>query len=75
MDDEAIYDVIIEEPVRKCHNVRAAAVAQLDRAFVSQAEGLVFESQPRHTQVVKTGSDSSIAKRSALAASVKGSRR
>ena len=25
--DEAIYDVIIEDPVRKCHNVRATAVA------------------------------------------------
>ena len=39
-----------------------AAVAQWVRAFASQADGWVFESQPRQTQVVKTGS----AKRSAL---------
>ena len=30
-----------------------ASVAQSVRAFASQAEGLVFESQPRQTQVVK----------------------
>ena len=40
-----------------------AAVAQWVRAMAPQAEGWVFESQPRHTYVVKTGSDSSTAKR------------
>ena len=30
-----------------------AVVAQWVRAFAPQAEGLVFESQPRQTQVVK----------------------
>ena len=44
----------------------AAVVAQWVRAFVPQAEGLLFESQPRQTLVVKTGSDSSTAKRSAM---------
>ena len=34
------------------------------RAFASQPEGWVFESQPRQTQVVKTGRNSSTAKRS-----------
>ena len=48
-DDEAIFDVVIEEPVRKCHNVRAAVVVQSGRAFAPQREGLVFESQPRQT--------------------------
>ena len=43
----------------------AVLVAQSVRAFTSQAEGLVFESQPRLTLVVKAGSDSSTAKRSA----------
>ena len=36
------------------------------RALAPQAEGWVFESQPQQTQVVKTGSDSSTAKRSTL---------
>ena len=44
----------------------AAAVAQWFSALAPQAEGWVLESQPRQTEVVKTGSDSSIAKRSAL---------
>ena len=35
-----------------------AAVAQWVRVFAPQAEGWVFESQQRQTQVVKTGSDS-----------------
>ena len=47
-----------------------AAVAQWVGALASQAEGWVFESQPRQTKVVKTGSDSSIVKRSALGVSV-----
>ena len=50
-------------------------MAQWVSAFAPQAEGLVFESQPRQTQVVKTGSDSSIVKRSALGVSVTGPRR
>ena len=41
-----------------------AAVAQSVRMFALQAEGWMFESQPRHTLVVKTGSDTSTAKRS-----------
>ena len=48
----------------------AAAVAQWDRALAPQAEGWVFESQPLQTQVVKTGSDRSTVKRSALGVSV-----
>ena len=38
-------------------------VAQWIRAFAPQAEGMVFESQPRQTLVVKTGSDNPTAKR------------
>ena len=53
----------------------AAAVAQWVRAFASQAEGWVFESKPRHTLVVKIGSDSPTPKRSALSASVTDPRR
>ena len=53
----------------------APVVAQRVRAFAPQAEGTVFESQPRQTYVVKTGSDSSIAKRSALGVGVTGPRR
>ena len=41
-------------------------MAQWVRAFAPQAEGWVFESQPRQTLVVKIGSDSSTVKRSAL---------
>ena len=55
--------------------VEIAAVAQWVRALASQAECLVFESQQRQTQVVKTGSDNSTAKRSAIGVSVKGPRR
>ena len=40
-----------------------------------KAEGWVFESQPRQTLVVKTGSDNSTAKRSAIGVSVTGARR
>ena len=52
-----------------------AAVAQWVRVFAPKAEGWVFESQQRQTQVVKTGSDSSTAKRSAIGMSVTGPRR
>ena len=45
------------------------------RVLPRQGEGRVFESQPRQTLVVKTSSDSSIAKRSAIGVSVKGSQR
>ena len=48
---------------------KAAVVVQWIRAFVQQAEDWVFKSQPRQTLVVKTGSDSSTAKRSALGVS------
>ena len=40
-----------------------AAMAQLATAFASQTDGWVFECQPVQTLVVKTGSDSSTAKR------------
>ena len=40
-----------------------------------QAGGWVLEFQPRQTQVIKTCSDSSTAKRSAIAVSVTGPRR
>ena len=43
--------------------VSTAAVAQWARAFASQAEGWLFESQARQIQVVKTGIDCSTAKR------------
>ena len=49
-----------------------AAVVQRVRAFASQAKGWVFESQSRQTYVVKTGSDSSTAKRSAIESRVLG---
>ena len=52
-----------------------AAVAQWARAFASQTEGLVFESQPLQTEVIKPGCDSSTAKRSATGVSVTGPRR
>ena len=48
------------------------AVVQWARPLALQAEGWQFESQLRQTQVVKTGSDSSTAKRSAIGASVTG---
>ena len=57
------------------HSSLTAAVAQLVRALVPQAEGWVFESQPRQTLFVKTGSDRSTAKRSAIGVSVMGSPR
>ena len=50
-------------------------MAQWVRALALQSEGWVFESQPRQTLVVYTGSGSSTAKRSALAVSVTGPRR
>ena len=50
-------------------------VAQSVRAFPSHAEGCVFESQLLQTEVVKTGSDRSSAKRSALGVSVTRPRR
>ena len=56
-------------------SIRTAAVAQWVRALALHAEDGVFESQPRQTNVVKTGSDSSIAKRLALGVNVTGPRR
>ena len=47
-----------------------AAVAQWLRASVPQAEGWEFESKTRQTQVVKTGNDSTTAKRSVSGVSV-----
>ena len=45
------------------------------RAFAPQAEGWVFESQAQQTFVVKPGSDSFSAKRSAIGVSATGPRR
>ena len=44
------------------------------RAFASHADGWVFESQPRQTEAVKTGIDSSTAKRLAIGVCVTGPR-
>ena len=49
-----------------------AVVVQWVNAFAPQVESWVFESQPQQTQVVKTGSDNSTAKRSAIGMSVTG---
>ena len=50
-------------------------MAHLVRTFAPQAEVWVFESLLRQTLLVKTGSDSSTAKRSAIGVSVTGPRR
>ena len=47
-------------------------VVQSVRAFAPQAKGWVSESQPRQVLFVKTGSDSTTAKRSASGVSVTG---
>ena len=60
---------------RRIISLLTAAVAQRVRALAPQAEGWVFKSQPRQTKVVKTGSDSPTAKRSAIGVSVTGTRR
>ena len=52
----------------------AAALAPSVRAFAPQAEIWVFESQPRPTLVVKSGSYRSTAKRLSIDASFTGSR-
>ena len=70
-----LYATIYTNIQKEIRRERTAAVAQLVRAFASQAEGWVFESQTRQTLVIKTGSDSSIAKRSAICVSVTGPRR
>ena len=46
----------------------------MGKSFGPQAESWMFESQPLQTHVVKTGSDSSIAKRSAKGVNVTGPR-
>ena len=55
--------------------ILAVVVEQWVGVFAPQAEGWVFEYHPRKTYVVKTGSDSSTAKRSAIGESVIGPRR
>ena len=50
-------------------------MAQWVRTYNLQSEGWLFKSQPRQTLVVKTGSDSSTAKRSELGVSVTGPQR
>ena len=52
--------------------VRDATVAQWVGALALEAEGWVFESRPRQTKVVKTGSDIFTAKRLAICESVTG---
>ena len=54
---------------------KAAIAAQSVRVFTYHAKGCVFESQPRQTQVVKTGIDRSTAKHSTTGVSVTGPRR
>ena len=51
------------------------AMTQWVRALALQAEGWAFESEPRQTLVVKTDSDLSAAKRSAIGVSFTGPRR
>ena len=55
--------------------MESVAMTQSVSAVATHAEGCVFESQPRHTKVVKAGSDSSTAKRPATGVSVTGPRR
>ena len=45
-------------------------MAQSVKAFALHAEGLMFESKPRQTYVVKMGSDRSAGKRPATSSSV-----
>ena len=52
-----------------------AVVAQSVRALALHAEGWVFESQWQQTYVIKTGGDSSTAKRLAIGVSVTGPQR
>ena len=52
-----------------------AALAQWVRPFAPQAEIWVFESQPRETQVVRKGTDTSTAERSTVGVNVTGPRR
>ena len=54
------------------HDSTGRVGGTVSKAFVPQAEGLVFKSQPRQTQVIKTGSYSSTVKRSALGVSFTG---
>ena len=56
-------------------NSISEAVALSVRAFNTHVEGWMFESQPRHNKVVKTGNDNSIAKRSATGVGFTGPRR
>ena len=49
-------------------------MAQWVTVVASQAEGWVFESEPRRTEVEKTGSGSSTAKRLAIGVSATGPR-
>ena len=55
--------------------IMIGAVAQSDWAFAEQAKGWPWESKPRQTQVVKTGSEGPTAKSSEIDVSVTGPRR
>ena len=55
--------------VNKEYGINITIEKQWVRAFASEVEGWVFEYQSRQTQVVKIGSDSSTAKRSAICVS------
>ena len=68
-------DLAVNDHFLKHNCNSAAAVAQWVRVFAPQAEDWVFESQPRQTLVVTTGSDSFTAERSVLGVSVMGSQR
>ena len=86
-----IPDIILKKSKKDCAYIKAnnvhflhaslvhfgktAAVAQWVKAFASQAEGWVIESQLRQTYVAKTGSDISTAKRSKIGVNVMDPRR
>ena len=59
--------------IKFCNN--CVNVMQWVGALAMQAEGWLFESQPRQTYVENKGSDSSNAKRSAIGVSVTDPRR
>ena len=66
-----LYFIEFDSLLTKVRTLKAVVVAVWVRALAPQ--GLVFESQPRYTLLVKTGSDSSTAKRSAIAVCLKSS--
>ena len=53
-------------------NIEVSSLLKAVRAYAPEAEGWVFESRPQQTSFVKTRSDSSAAKHSAIVVSVMG---